>query len=55
MEKTTVPVLEMSCVVCAGNVERTVAGLEGVASASVNFAANSLTVEYDERKSVCSR
>lgn len=40
----------MSCVVCAGNVERTVAGLEGVASASVNFAANSLTVEYDERK-----
>ena len=50
MEKTTVPVLEMSCVVCAGNVERTVAGLEGVASASVNFAANSLTVEYDERK-----
>lgn len=50
MEKTTVPVLEMSCVVCAGNVERTVAGLEGVASASVNFAANSLTVEFDERK-----
>ena len=30
MEKTTVPVLEMSCVVCAGNVERTVAGLDGV-------------------------
>ena len=40
----------MSCVVCAGNVERTVSGLDGVVSASVNFAANNITVDYDPKK-----
>ena len=49
MVKKTIPVLDMSCAVCAGNVERTVAGLEGVASASVNFSANTITVEYDPK------
>ena len=50
MAKATLPVLEMSCVVCAGNVERTVSGLDGVVSASVNFAANNITVDYDPQK-----
>ena len=50
MAKATLPVLEMSCVVCAGNVERTVSGLDGVVSASVNFAANNITVDYDPKK-----
>lgn len=50
MAKATLPVLEMSCVVCAGNVERTVSGLNGVVSASVNFAANNITVDYDPKK-----
>ena len=50
MAKATLPVLEMSCVVCAGNVERTVSGLDGVVSASVNFAANNITVDYDSKK-----
>lgn len=49
MVKKTLPVLEMSCVVCAGNVERTVAGLSGVTAATVNFSSNSLTVEYDPK------
>lgn len=50
MAKATLPVLEMSCVVCVGNVERTVSGLDGVVSASVNFAANNITVDYDPKK-----
>lgn len=50
LETKTLPVLEMSCAVCAGNVENRVKGLPGVAEASVNFAANSLTVTYDPAK-----
>ena len=50
MAKITLPVLEMSCVVCAGNVERTVKSLEGVAAASVNFAANTVTIDYNPNK-----
>ena len=41
------PVLEMSCVMCAKNVESTVQALEGVKEASVNFAANTLSVTFD--------
>ena len=40
------PVLEMSCAVCANNVENTVRALNGVEKAVVNFAANTLTVTY---------
>ena len=49
MAKATVTVLEMSCVVCAANVERAVREVDGVESASVNFSANSLTVEFDPK------
>ncbi|MDD6621447.1 MAG: heavy metal translocating P-type ATPase [Bacteroidales bacterium] len=49
MAKVTVSVLEMSCVVCAANVERAALEVEGVASASVNFAANTLTIEFDPK------
>lgn len=41
------PVLEMTCASCALNVENHVKNLPGVKSASVNFAANTLTVNYD--------
>ena len=47
MKKCTLPVLEMSCAVCANNVENKVNSLSGVKSASVNFAANTIIVEYD--------
>ena len=47
MAKVTVSVLEMSCVVCAANVERAALEVEGVAHASVNFAANTLTLDFD--------
>ena len=50
MAKAILPVLEMRCVVCVGNVERSVSGLDGVVSASVNFAANNITVDYDPKK-----
>ncbi len=50
METKIVPVLDMSCAVCANNVEQTVRGLTGVETATVNFAANALTVTYDPAK-----
>ena len=46
-ESKVLPVLEMSCAVCAGNVESTVQALSGVEKASVNFAAGTLTVTYN--------
>lgn len=46
LETIILPVLEMSCAVCANNVENTVKGLSGVEEASVNFAANTLSVKY---------
>lgn len=49
MVKTDFTVTGMSCAVCAGNVEKTVAGLNGVKSASVNLATTKLTLEYDEK------
>lgn len=47
IETKVLPVLEMSCVMCAKNVESTVQVLEGVKEASVNFAANTLSVTFD--------
>lgn len=44
--KRTFPVLQMSCASCAISAESIVKGLEGVLSASVNFATAMLTVEY---------
>lgn len=50
MEKQVIPVLEMSCAVCAATVEKTVGGLAGVGEATVNFSANTLQVVYDPQK-----
>ena len=46
MIKCVLPVLEMSCAVCANNVETTVKKLPGVL-ASVNFASENLVLTYD--------
>lgn len=46
IETKVLPVLEMSCAVCANNVESTVKALPGVEEATVNFAANTLAVKY---------
>ncbi len=47
MIKCVLPVLEMSCAVCANNVETTVKKLPGVLSATVNFASENLVLTYD--------
>lgn len=46
METIILPVLEMSCAVCANNVENTVKRLPGVEEAAVNFAAGTISVKY---------
>ncbi|MDW7727110.1 MAG: heavy metal-associated domain-containing protein [Candidatus Methanoperedens sp.] len=38
----------MNCVSCSGSIENSVKKVKGVKSASVNFAAKKLYVEYDE-------
>ncbi len=50
MERKTLTVLDMSCVVCAGNVERAVKSLDGVEEATINFAANTITISYNPEK-----
>lgn len=50
MEKKTIAVLGMMCAGCAGNVERKLASLQGVASAAVNLPARTALVEYDENR-----
>ncbi len=44
----TIAIRGMTCASCARASERAAARLEGVASASVNFATEALTVQYDE-------
>jgi P-type Cu+ transporter len=43
----TIPVTGMTCASCVRRVERALSKREGVAGASVNFAAEEATVEYD--------
>ena len=47
MEKKTIAVIGMACAGCAANVERRLGQMDGVAKASVNFAARTALVEYD--------
>lgn len=41
---------EIDCANCASKLERAVADIEGVASATVNFFAQKLIVEMDDEK-----
>lgn len=43
----TLPIIGMTCTNCARNVERSVNRLEGVKTASVNFAAEQAIISYD--------
>ncbi len=47
MNKETIKITGMTCAACAQRVEKAVGKLGGVAGASVNFATEKLTVEYD--------
>ncbi len=47
IEHGVFPVTGMMCAVCAGTVEKTVSGCQGVDSASVNFAASSVAIDWN--------
>ncbi len=49
MIKTSFTVTGMHCAVCAGKVESTVSGMDGVKKASVNLATSKLTVQFNEK------
>ncbi|KOH45548.1 heavy metal translocating P-type ATPase [Sunxiuqinia dokdonensis] len=49
--KQTFPVSGMTCAACASSVESILSHTEGVMQASVNFASNSVWVEYDAKLS----
>src|SRR5690606_28153592 len=46
-EKAEFDVSGMTCAACANRIEKRIGKLEGVSEASVNFALETLTVEYD--------
>lgn len=48
--KQQFPVTDMSCAACAVSVESTLQGQPGVASAAVNYATQTVQVEYDPTK-----
>ncbi len=48
MKETSYSVTGMSCSACSAHVQRTVAGIPGVASAEVNLTAEKLIVSFDE-------
>jgi P-type Cu+ transporter len=47
LERITIPVTRMTCAGCVRRVERALSEKEGVAEASVNFAAEKTGVVYD--------
>ena len=49
-EKITLKINGMSCTSCANKIEKTVIGLAGVLTASINFAVEKITIEYDPKE-----
>ncbi|WP_034327400.1 heavy metal translocating P-type ATPase [Alkaliphilus transvaalensis] len=49
LEKATFKVTGMTCTACSSRVEKTLNKMEGIHSASVNFAVEKATVEYDPK------
>lgn len=49
MSKLVVKIAGMSCASCAARIEKSLAALDGVQAANVNFAMERLTVEFDAR------
>lgn len=50
LQTLTMPVTGMTCANCAANIERQVGKLDGVARASVNFAAEQATIAFENDK-----
>ncbi|TDQ18955.1 Cu2+-exporting ATPase [Algoriphagus boseongensis] len=51
IHKETFPVIGMTCAACASSVETILQYTDGVKSAAVNFATNTVQVEYDDSTS----
>ena len=49
-EKVNFDVSGMTCAACATRIEKRVNKMEGVSSASVNFALETIAVEYDNNQ-----
>ncbi len=54
-ERFDLPVTGMHCAACVGAIERSVGQLEGVSRASVNFATERVSVDYDPKRVDLSR
>ncbi|MHB8128354.1 MAG: heavy metal translocating P-type ATPase [Mobilitalea sp.] len=50
MNKETIKISGMSCAACAQRVQKAVSKIEGVTNASVNFATEKLSVDFDDQK-----
>jgi len=50
MNKETIKISGMTCAACAKRIEKAIGKLDGVSQASVNFATEKLSVEYDNQK-----
>ena len=50
LSRLDLPVTGMSCASCAAHIQEGLSALDGVSSASVNFAAEKATVVYDKSK-----
>ncbi len=48
--KETYPVLGMTCASCVRKIETVLGKTEGISEASVNFASEKVTIEYDNDK-----
>ncbi|MBE0451419.1 MAG: copper-translocating P-type ATPase [Clostridia bacterium] len=49
-QKVTLKVKGMSCTACSGQIEKSLNKMEGIATATVNFAAEKTTIQYDPKK-----
>jgi len=50
MKKETIKLTGMTCAACAARIDKKVGKIDGVLNASVNFATEKLSVEYDDQK-----
>lgn len=49
-KEITIPIQGMTCAACANRIEKVVSKLDGVSSASVNFASEKLVTKYNPKK-----
>ncbi|MDP2688651.1 MAG: copper ion binding protein, partial [Deltaproteobacteria bacterium] len=50
LKTATLPITGMSCASCAAKIEKGLSGLSGIEEASVNFAAEKVSISYDPAK-----